>query len=246
MWDAVAPILFPVVGWTQGRIIRIAGRTYPMGVHGFAGTRSFKIVEAAKGRLILADAADAKTRSIYPFDFGLQIAFELGATTMTCTATVTNEGDSPMPYAFGLHPGFRWPVNADAYLTFSAREGSTVPVITADGLFDTARRSLPFDGLDLPLTPELMSREALCFLDTRSSSFTYAAQDFGELRLAHENFDHLALWSRPPAPFLCLESWTGHGDPAGFSGDLADKPSMRILPPGATARHAARYDFTAP
>ena len=63
------------------------------------------------------------------------------------------------------------------------------------------------------------------------------------LRVDLEDFPHLALWARPPAPFLCIEAWTGHGDPVGFAGELADKPSMRLLPPGATARHTARFSL---
>ena len=56
-----------------------------------------------------------------------------------------------------------------------------------------------------------------------------------------ENFPHVVLWSRPGAPYLCIESWTGHGDPEGFAGELADKPSMIALAPGAEGRHAMRY-----
>ena len=58
-------------------------------------------------------------------------------------------------------------------------------------------------------------------------------------------FDHAALWMRPGAPFLCLEAWTGYSDPEGFAGDLFEKPSMRVLAPGAQARHEARYRLQA-
>ena len=56
-------------------------------------------------------------------------------------------------------------------------------------------------------------------------------------------FDHCALWTRPGAPFLCLEAWTGHSDPVGFTGDLFEKPSMRVLQPGERARHGVTYRF---
>jgi galactose mutarotase-like enzyme len=56
-----------------------------------------------------------------------------------------------------------------------------------------------------------------------------------------ENFPHIALWSRPGAPFLCLEAWSGHGDPEGFSGDIFAKPSMQRLNPGESARCAATF-----
>ena len=58
-----------------------------------------------------------------------------------------------------------------------------------------------------------------------------------------EELPHFALWSRPGAGFVCLEHWTGHGDPVGFGGDLFAKPSMRVLSPEAKARHAARYEI---
>jgi hypothetical protein len=53
------------------------------------------------------------------------------------------------------------------------------------------------------------------------------------------------LWTKPGAPYLCIESWTGHGDPEGFAGDIFEKPSMRILPPGESARHRVRYAWLA-
>ena len=52
-----------------------------------------------------------------------------------------------------------------------------------------------------------------------------------------EDFPHLAVWTKPTAPFLSLEAWTGHADWAGFAGELAERDSQRLLAPGATVRH---------
>jgi galactose mutarotase-like enzyme len=60
-----------------------------------------------------------------------------------------------------------------------------------------------------------------------------------------DNFPHIALWSRPGAPFLCLEAWTGHGDPEYFDGDIFAKPSMRLLNPFESARSGARFFWRA-
>ena len=62
--------------------------------------------------------------------------------------------------------------------------------------------------------------------------------------MAHEEV-YLVLWTRPGAPFLCLEAWTGYSDPEGFAGDLFEKPAMRSLAPGARARHQAVYRYFA-
>jgi galactose mutarotase-like enzyme len=65
------------------------------------------------------------------------------------------------------------------------------------------------------------------------------------LLISLDHFPHVALWARPPAPFLAIEAWTGHGDPEHFDGDLFDKPSMIVLAPGTRGRHAVRYEFVA-
>lgn len=243
VWDAVAPVLFPVVGWTRGGVVRVDGKTYPLGLHGFASGRTFALADRTDAGLRLVDRADAETRRLFPFDYRLALEFIVSDAALSCTAEVSNEGEEPMPYAFGLHPGFRWPRASEATIAFETAEEPSVPVITTDGLFSRERRQVPLDGRRLAVTRDLMAREALCFLDLQSSRLTYEARGFGRLKIEHENMPHVALWSRPPALYLCIESWTGHGDPDGFEGELRDKPSMRLLPPGGSARHVVRYAF---
>jgi len=190
--------------------------------------------------------ADDATRALYPFEFRLDAIYRLEESALLWALESTNLGDEAMPYALGLHPGFRWPLaGADKQhaFIFDAPERAEVPVIAPGGLFSVERRAIPLEGRRLALTPELMAQEALCFLDIASKG---AVLDNGagvRLRVELDDFPHLALWARPPAPFLSIEAWTGHGDPVGFAGELSDKPSMRLLAPGASARHSARFSL---
>ena len=156
-----------------------------------------------------------------------------------------NAGGRAMPYACGLHPGLRWPFaggRAEEYdILFDEAEVPTVPVITPGGLFAADTRPVPLDGRRMPLSPELMAREALCFLHARSRGISFRHRDGATLRVELEDFPHIALWSRPPGRFLSIEAWTGHGDAVDADGDLFAKPTMRHLAPGATATHAARF-----
>ncbi len=113
-------------------------------------------------------------------------------------------------------------------------------MIAPGGLFSPRRRTVALRGRELALTPELFE-EALCFLDARSAGLEFAAQGGPSLRMELKNFPHIALWSLAGAPFLCLEAWTGHGDPEDFDGDIFAKPSMRVLAPRMSARSAARF-----
>ena len=38
----------------------------------------------------------------------------------------------------------------------------------------------------------------------------------GSVRVAWRNLPDLGLWTKPGAPFLCIEPWAGYSDPAGF------------------------------
>lgn len=244
VWPRTSPILFPIVGWARNGMISVDGQTYPMGVHGFAAASTFALVEQTADSVHLRLVDDAATRAVFPFAFQLDVTYRLGPQKLAVMFAVTNTGDVPLPYALGWHPGFAWPFSTgarDQYaVVFDQPERPEVPVITAGGLFSTARRPVPFDGRKLALSDALLANEALCFLEVQSQSLRFTAPDGATIRMAVENFPHVALWSRPPAPFLCIEAWTGHGDPEGFDGDITEKPSMRLLSAGDTAEHAIR------
>ncbi|WP_419897661.1 aldose epimerase family protein [Roseomonas sp. USHLN139] len=243
-WPQVSPVLFPVVGWCRGARIRHDGRDYPMGVHGFAAAARFELQQqdAASATLRLRDSA--ASRAQFPFAFDLAIRYRLRPRGFSARFRLHNPGEVPLPYALGLHPGFRSePGAAGRRIRFDRAEAPEVPVIAPGGLFSDQRRVVPLAGRVLPVTPALLAQEAVCFLDLASRSLRFDNGDGGTISLRMRGMPHLALWSPPGASFLCLEAWTGHGDPVGFEGEITEKPSMRLLPPGGTACHLASFGF---
>jgi len=242
-WPDSAPLLFPVVGWTRDGI-RVDGRHYPLGLHGFVRQQTFEIVAAERDRVTLALSADAGTRALFPFTFNFRVEYRIATNELHHVLHVMNEDVRPMPYAVGLHPGFRWPLPGATgchAVIFDAEESAEIPAIAPGGLFSQEKRAVPLKGRRLELSPDLF-REALCFLDANSRGLEFSCAN-RVLRMTLDNFCHIALWSLPDAKFLCLEAWTGHGDPVGFAGELHEKPSMRILKPGESARHAATFSW---
>jgi len=243
VWPQTAPLLFPVVGWTRDGI-RVDGERFPLGLHGFARRKRFAIREKSEKTVSLILQEDEESRGLYPFAFRLEAHFVLRPGALRVSLTATNRDARPLPYAVGLHPGFRWPLDGSAAphaIRFGAAERGEVPVIAPGGLFSSRRRAIQLEGRRLPLSAELLQKEALCFLDAASRRLLYDNGDGLALAVELEDFPHIALWALPPAPFLCIEAWTGHGDPEDFRGDLYEKPSMRILAPGESAAHAATF-----
>lgn len=241
-WERRAPILFPVVGASAGGVVRVGGRQLSMPRHGFARDARFVLVEAVAGLIRLRATATDATRLSYPFDFTLEVTAALTPRSLSLQFDVGNDGDVDMPYSLGFHPAFPWPFAGGDPLGYSVdfeqEESREVPEITADGLIGGRLRPLPFDGRSLPLSPELFAKDALCFLNARSGALRFRAPAGETIRMSVEDFPHLALWTKPGAPFLSIECWTGHADREGFAGELSQRDSGRLLAPGAHARHA--------
>ncbi len=246
IWGEISPILYPVVGWTRDGA-RVDGRRYPLGLHGFARFETFAVEASGADFVRLTLGDNARTRAVYPFAFALSVEYRLGGDALGVTIEVANPSDRPAPYACGLHPGFRWPLGAagreGAFVRFQKPEKADVPVIAPGGLIGAGKRRVPLEGRDLPLSDALFADDAVCFLNCASRSLAFRDASGASIVMEFPGFDHAALWTRPGAPFLCLEAWTGHSDPEGFAGDLFEKPSMRVLQPGGCARHEARYGY---
>ena len=245
-WPATSPVLFPICGATRDGTVRVAGQSFPLGLHGFAARAVFTIARIDSDHVRFAFEDDSATYAHYPFRFTLTVDYRIAPGRVEARLGVRNTGNGAMPYACGLHPGFRWPFGGgaptDYRIVFDAAENPNVPVIAAGGLFSRRLREVPLAGRVLALAPSLFSAEALCFLDSASHGLGFEGPD-GAIRVETENFPHFVLWARPPGEFLCIESWSGTGDPEDFAGDLFAKPSMCILQPGEEAAHAARFSF---
>ncbi len=244
VWDQTAPVLFPVVGWTRDGRVTVEGKTYPLALHGFAWKKCFEIAERRPDYLRLVLLDDAETHALYPFAFRFEVEFRLRKGALDNNLIVTNTDPRPLPYACGLHPAFRWPLansTAEHAIIFEAAENPDVPIIGPGGLFSKPVRRTPLSGNRLPLEPSMFARDALCFLNLNSHSLVFDNGAGARLKVTLEDFPHVGFWTLPPAPYLCIEPWTGYGDPEDFHGDLYEKPSMRILAPGARARHGATF-----
>lgn len=248
-WLRRAPVLFPVIGQSRGGVVRHDGSVYPMPSHGFAPVSPFEIasVDGESCTLILKD--DAGTRLSYPFSFLLQISFEVCGKTLVQRAEITNTGDVVLPYSFGFHPGFQWPLPTpsairrnDHHIHFQADEPYCTRRITEDGLGPATSPSPVADRV-LSLSDQLFAEGAVVLDGLQSRAFWFGVPGDDGVLIEVDNLPHLGIWTRTPATYLCIEPWQGYADPIGFDGDLIDKPGSLHLAPGRAFTHTMRITF---
>ncbi|WP_428332645.1 aldose 1-epimerase family protein [Novosphingobium sp.] len=239
-WTGHAPVLFPVIGSVAHDRIVVDGQVYPMARHGFARHAHFEIVERGADHVRFRLGDSDATRTQYPFAFQLDLAFRVSGWHVEVTAHVTNPGDTDMPFSFGFHPAFAWPLPGGAdksahRLTFAHDEPEPIHRLDqTTGLLLPEPAASPVVCRDLPLTSDLFDSDAIVWTDQRSRALTYGAPGGASLDIAFPDSPMLGLWQKPGAHYICIEPWQGYADPQGFDGDFATKPGLVILPPGDT------------
>jgi galactose mutarotase-like enzyme len=242
-WTGRSPALFPVIGRSPGNVIDVGGTSYPMLQHGVARTSTFAVVEATatRARLRLTDSAESRTH--YPFLFALDLAYEVAEHTVSIVATVRNTDTGPIPFQFGFHPAFVYPLPGAEGLPHRVvpeRKQSTAyhRINNSDGLVETAPGYASESNGSVAIVPGMFDIGALVVPDGVGTSVRYEAGNAAiELELA--GLPVFALWSKPSAPFLCLEPWSGMPLGAGQSTRSIDHSAV-VLDPGRRASFGMR------
>ena len=247
-WGGRSPLLFPVVGKSPDNAVSIGGVTHPMAPHGFARTLDF--VEEAAGpdwaRLVLTESD--VTRASLPFAFQLTLTYRLDGPSISCLASVANLDSVAMPFQFGFHPGFAWPLPGSAgkphVVTLGHGGEPALYRLDADKLLIDAPLASPFKAGRLVPERAMFDDDAMLFPTGAGNGFSFAAEGGAKIEMKTANLPHFALWQKPGAPFLCLEPWRGTAPIAGTGNSLESRNGSVSLPPGEQMDFRMELRFT--
>lgn len=215
-WPDRAPTLFPFIGRLTDNSYRFRGKTYPMGIHGFAAASEFSPVEQSSDRLVLSLSSSVVTLVQYPFDFSLEITYQLKGSTVEITYQVRNLDSKTMPFGIGGHPGFRVPLAEgerfeDYVLEFSEscqpdRVGFT-PAVFLSGHDEAYPLK---DGRSLPLHHELFNQDAVILKNMAREVTLCSNTSSHAVTVSYPQMNYLGIWHWPntDAPYVCIEPWS--------------------------------------
>ncbi len=248
IWPRTAPILFPVIGRLRNDAYRVNGKEYRMERHGFARDLTFSVIRQTKDSMIFSVSSDEKTKEKYPFDFTLDIGYQLDGPNLMKTHSVTNHSTEEMFFELGGHDGFRVALDAaesmeDYYISFEG-ESELHPLLKReDSLYSDERGNIPLDAGRLWLTMNLFRQDALV-LDQLQSREVILGNAKGTRRIGFTfpDFPLLGIWT-PDKPFdtnfVCLEAWSSLPD--SIMADMELRSKIHICRLGAGERKMFRY-----
>ena len=236
-WGKHSPVLFPIVGTLAGDSYEYGGKMYSLPRHGFARNMVFTVEQAGPSEAVFILASNEETLQAYPFEFTLQLSYQLQDNQLQCSYTVSNPGHKTLLFSVGGHPAFAVPLlpgaaYTDYYLQFNADEPLQRHHLQ-NGLLSGATEMLSAPNGRLALEPGLFYNDAIVLKHLQSDSITLASSKHTHgLHFHYKNFPYLGIWGAKDAPFVCVEPWCGVADSTNHNQKLEDKEGIMQLEAG--------------
>ncbi|MGT2847012.1 aldose 1-epimerase family protein [Streptococcus massiliensis] len=240
-WSGQAPVLFPICGSLRDNRATIVEKEMIMPRHGLVRKKEFELFKQADDYIIFRIQSDDDMYQQFPFEFELQIRYDLLKKGVRTTYTVKNLDAKTLPFCIGGHPGFNCPLLAgetyeDYYLEFEKDEKLTVPTSYPEtGLLNLVERhELPIKGNVLDLSYDLFSQDVLTLDRLKSRSVKLLSRKHRKgLQVDFADFPYLVLWSTANHdPFIALEPWSGLSTDVHATNDFLDKPNVQKVVSG--------------
>ncbi len=231
-WAYSAPVLFPIVGRLKNDSYRLGEKVYTLKQHGFARNRDFICTDDEP--LTYRLAYDDDTLKSYPFKFVLTTSYRPINNELIITSRVQNPSEDDIWFSLGAHPALKVPFDGgrfeDYLLYFECEEHAKRIPLTKDGLLSRNRVDF-LNGRTVQLNYDLFKDDALVFENLKSRRISIRHGNKA-VTVRADNVPYWGIWTKPGAPFLCIEPWCGHADFEDFDGDFTQKPGILSLEAG--------------
>ena len=240
-WKRHSPILFPIVGKLKMNRTIIGGRVYEMYQHGFARDMDFEPITKLDNFHSYVLKSNKNTNSKYPYDFELYTTYRLDENKLTTIYRVINTSPVNMPFGIGGHPAFKIDLDelqkGNYYLEFEENEDKIHFLYLVDGLIgiDYAKNIIK-DKKIIELDSKTFNNDAIIMKGLTSHKISLKNKASGKTLLTMDftDFPYLTLWSKPNAPFLCIEPWYSTADNVKSTGVFTQKQDIILLKPKET------------
>jgi galactose mutarotase-like enzyme len=230
-WGKHAPVLFPIVGVLKNGSFTFKEKKYNLSRHGFARDLTFELIKKSQNTATFLLQSSQETIASFPFDFSLEMCYELQDKSLKITYKVTNTGKEKMPFCVGAHPAFALSNCFENYELLFEKQENLLAYELEEDLLSQKCNTIALVNKKLALSYSLFQKDALVFKSLQSKSISILENGNSILKISFNDFPNLGIWTKPNAPFVCIEPWAGYSDTKTANGNLFEKEGIMILNP---------------
>ena len=249
-WKRHAPVLFPIVGKLKRGQTLINGRTYEIMQHGFARDMEYEPVTKLDNFHSYMLKSNKYTMARFPFEFELTNTYMQEDNKLVFLYKVRNTGDTNMPFGIGGHPAFKIDEDdvkqGNYYLEFEDEEEKAHFLYLVDGLVGTEyAKNILIDKKIIPIDSHTFDNDALIIKGIQNKTISLKNRRTNKvvLKLTYDNWPYLGIWSKPGAPFICLEPWMSTADTVNSTNVFVQKTDLQVLAPGEVFENKFSVEF---
>lgn len=229
-WNKHSPVLFPIVGKLKDGKTIIEGKEYEMGQHGFA--RDMEFEKIGEDSYVLK--SNEETHKKYPYRFELYISHEVVKNKVITKYKVVNKDNRTIYFGLGGHPAFACEYSSGKYrLEFEDIEDKLEIYQLEEGLVKKSPEKLGkyFRENRIFLDEKTFEKDALIIKNINSDKIYLKTETKTILAFEFKGFPYLGVWSKPGAPFVCIEPWFNTADKVDSDGIYENKENILKLEP---------------
>ncbi len=233
-WNRKSPVLFPIVGKLRDLKTNIDGKTYNMNQHGFARDKEFELIEKGENKLVFSIEYNEETLKMFPYKFKLDIEYVIENNKLDVNYLVKNIDEKDIYFNIGGHPGFKLPIYEnetfkDYSVVFECVETWNAPTVASNGTLNF-KDTILYEGLDkIDLDYKYFEIDAIVIPGIKSRTVKLVNKENKGIEFSYYGFNTLAIWTKPNAPFVCLEPWKGYADHSDSDYDFKKKDDIVCL-----------------
>ena len=242
-WNKTSPILFPIVGRLKNDSYTFNGKTYQLPRHGFARNMEFSFDKKSNSQVIFELNESEETKTNYPFDFKLLVAYTLMDNELVIEYFVRNQSDEVLPFSIGAHPAFAISDKFENYSLQFNNEDTFETHHLENESFNGKTTLVETKNNAIALKYATFEKDALVFKQLKSNEVILKNKDKAILKVNFDHFPYLGIWTKENAPFLCIEPWCGLADSSYHNGNFEEKEGINYLSAGEDFLRAMRIEI---
>lgn len=240
-WKRHSPVLFPIVGKLKKNQTLIGGRTYELLQDGFARDLEFEPITKLDHFHSYVLKSNKYTLTRYPYEFELYNTYRTEENRLTTIYKVVNTGLINLPFGIGGHPAFKIDreqlKKENYYLEFEEDEDKIHFLYLVDGLVGTDyAKNIMTSKRVIPINSHTFDNDAIIMKGITSNKISLKNKESGKtiFTMDFTGFPYLAIWSKPNAPFICIEPWYSTSDNVKSTGIFTQKQDIISLRPNTS------------